>query len=111
MLALAPRLAGAQQQPTYGCRVSVSCMPLGFSTINGNFGTGASMLFGAGFRWGPGFEFYIAGPQDIVLAAKPTPAADGQLFHLRLSLLAPPPIPPPAPTPHVAPPPAEPPKN
>ena len=86
-------------------------MPLGFSTINGNFGTGASMLFGAGFRWGPGFEFYIAGPQDIVLAAKPTPAVDGQLFHLRLSLLAPTPNPTPAPTPLVAPPPAEPPKD
>jgi hypothetical protein len=107
VLVLAPGPAAAQQQPVSGCRVSLSCMPLGFSTITGNSPTGSSVLFGAGFRWDPGFEFFIAEPP----AATPTPAV-GQLFHLGSSLLAPPRVPTLAPTPTpVSAPPAQPPKD
>ena len=106
-LVLAPLPARAQQQPVSGCRVSISCMPLGFSTITGNSPTGSSVLFGAGFRWDPGFEFFLAVPP----AATPTPAPDSPLFHLDSSLLAPPRTPPPAPTATPVPTPIPPPKD
>jgi hypothetical protein len=112
-LILASGAARAQQPPTYGCHASTNCQPLGFSTLrNDTFGIGGGALFGIGFKWDPGFVFFIAGPHEILLAPKPTPV-DGELFHLRLSILAPtippfPAMPPPAtlptPTPLPAPP-------
>jgi hypothetical protein len=98
-LVLRPAPAGAQQPPASGCHASINCLPLGYSTITGTYGTGASALLGAGVRWDPGIQFYLFGPQDIPLGPKPTPAADGQLFHLHFSLLEPAPIPAPTPTP------------
>ena len=87
----------AQQKPIQGCNGAISCnQPKGFSTLNGNL----HVLFGAGIRWGPGFEFRLITPN---LAPSPTPSVDTRIFHLRdVSLLPPPP--PPTPTPaHVAP--------
>lgn len=111
-LTLVSGAARSQQLPTYGCHASVNCQPLGFSTIRGNdtFGVGGSAFFGVGFKWDPGFEFFIAAPRDLSLGPKPTPAFRGQLFHLHASLLGSPttPAPAPTPTPGVAPAAAEP---
>jgi hypothetical protein len=51
----------AQQTPIQGCNGAISCnQPKGFSTLTGN--AGGSVLFGVGFRWGPGYEFRVAPP-------------------------------------------------
>ena len=82
----------AQQRPIQGCNAALSCnQPRGFSTLTGN----ANVLFGVGFRWGPGYEFRVVTPNA---APEPTPSMDTRIFHLRdVSLL--PPEPPPTPLP------------
>jgi hypothetical protein len=86
----------AQQKPIQGCNAAMSCnQPRGFSTLNGN--AGGSVLFGVGFRWGPGYVFRVVTPNA---APEPTPSMDTRIFHLRdVSLLPPPPTPTPAPKP------------
>ena len=50
----------AQQTPIQGCNGAISCnQPKGFSTLTGN----GSVLFGVGFRWGPGYEFRVVTPK------------------------------------------------
>jgi hypothetical protein len=82
----------AQQTPIQGCNGAISCnQPKGFSTLTGN----ANVLFGVGFRWGPGYEFRVVTPNA---PPEPTPSMDTRIFHLRdVSLLRPPPTPTPAP--------------
>ncbi len=82
----------AQQKPIQGCNGAISCnQPKGFSTLTGN----ANLLFGVGFRWGPGYEFRVITPNA---APSPTPSLDTRIFHLRdVSLLPPPPTATPAP--------------
>ncbi len=82
----------AQQNPIQGCNGAISCnQPKGFSTLTGN----ANLLFGVGFRWGPGYEFRVVTPNA---APVPTPSMDTRIFHLRdVSLLPPPPTPTPQP--------------
>jgi hypothetical protein len=94
-----PGSGAAQQQPITGCNAAPSCRDrgLGYSTLAGN--AGGSVLFGVGFRWGPGFQFLIVTPRPS-LAPEPTPSVDTRIFHLRdVSLLPPQPTPTPLPKP------------
>jgi hypothetical protein len=93
----------AQQRPTYGCNAAPSCRPLGVSGLNNNPGA-SGMFFGVGMAWGPGFDVHTVGPHEFFLVQrKPTPV-QGEIFHLRVSLLpllpsltpAPTPTPPPS---------------
>lgn len=87
----------AQQPPTYGCNAAPSCRPLGVSGINNNPGV-SGMFFGVGMAWGPGFDVHTVGPHEFFLVQrKPTP--QGEIFHLRASLLPLLPSLTPAPTP------------
>ena len=78
----------AQQTPIQGCNGALPCnQPKGFSTLTGN----ANVLFGVGFRWGPGYDFRVVKPKA---APEPTPTLDTRIFHLKdVSLLPPPPTP------------------
>jgi hypothetical protein len=78
----------AQQTPIQGCNGAISCnQPKGFSTLTGN----PNVLFGFGFRWGPGYEFRMVTPKA---APEPTPTMDTRIFHLKdVSLLPPSPTP------------------
>jgi len=81
----------AQQTPIQGCNGAMSCnQPKGFSTLTGN----GNVLFGFGFRWGPGYEFRVVTPKA---APEPTPSLDTRIFHLKDVSLLPPPTPTPAP--------------
>ena len=81
----------AQQTPIQGCNGALPCnQPKGFSTLTGN----ANVLFGAGFRWGPGYDFRVVTPNA---APVPTPSMDTRIFHLKDVSLLPPPTPTPAP--------------
>ena len=95
-MAFAPFLLLAQQKPISGCNAALSCRdsPLGYSALKEPGQSG--LLFGAGIRFGPGFQFFLAAPS---LAVSPTPAVEGPMFHLRVSLLPPPPTPTPVPEP------------
>ncbi len=95
-LAFAPFLLLAQQKPIAGCNAALNCKdgPPGYSALKGP--GGSSLLFSAGIRFGPGFQFFLVTPS---LAASPTPAVEGPMFHLRVSLLRPPPTPTPVPEP------------
>jgi hypothetical protein len=95
-MALAPLLLLAQQKPIAGCNAALSCRdsPLGYSALK-EPGQGG-LLFGAGVRFGPGFQFFFVTPR---FAPSPTPALEGPMFHLRASLLSSPPTPTPAPEP------------
>ena len=99
-MALAPLLLLAQQKPIAGCNAALNCRdgPFGYSALKG---PGGSLLFGAGIRFGPGFQFFLVTPS---LAASPTPAVEGPMFHLRVSLLPLPPTPTPVPEPSAKPP-------
>jgi hypothetical protein len=81
----------AQQTPIQGCNGAISCnQPKGFSTLTGN----PNVLFGVGFRWGPGHDFRLVTPN---VTPAPTPA-DTRIFHLKdVSLLPPSPTPTPQP--------------
>jgi hypothetical protein len=92
-----PGSGAAQQQPITGCNAAPSCRDrgLGYSALKGN--AGGSVLFGVGFRWGPGFQLLIVTPKPS-LAPEPTPSVDTRIFHLRdVSLLPPQPTPTPLP--------------
>jgi len=93
-MALAPLLVLAQQKPIAGCNAALSCRdePAGYSALK-EHGQG-SLLFGAGIRFGPGFQFFLVTPN---LAPSPTPALPGPMFHLRASPLPPRPTPTPGP--------------
>ena len=84
-MALAPLLLLAQQKPIAGCNAALSCResPLGYSALE-EPGLGG-LLFGAGVRFGPGFQFFLVTPK---LAPSPTPSLEGPMFHLRASLLS-----------------------
>src|SRR5207245_3888184 len=78
-MALAPFFLLAQQKPIAGCNAALNCRngPLGYLAR----GPGENgLLFGAGIRFGPGFQFFLVKPN---LAASPTPAPAGPMFHLR----------------------------
>jgi hypothetical protein len=94
LMTLVPFL-DAQQTPEYGCRMGVSCRPSGFAILNRDRGVGMQVGLGLGFRWGPGFDVFVPGTENLTVYPKPIPIPDGQVFHLGTSLLAPPP---PAPT-------------
>ena len=97
-MVFAPGFGAAQQQPITGCNAALSCRNrlLGYSTLTGN--ADGSVLFGVGFRWGPGFQFRIVTPKAA--SPEPTPSVDARNFHLRHVSLLPPE---PTPTPNVAP--------
>jgi hypothetical protein len=80
----------AQQQPIHGCNAAASCRPLGFSALDKSAGFGG-LFVGVGARWGPGFNMFVAAPQEIVLT--PPPPVTGEIFHLGASLLNPLPAP------------------
>ena len=112
-MALAPVLLTAQQLPVApGCNAALSCRQRAFASLNQGGSIGGGVFFGMGLKWDPGFDFFIAGPGgvfgagvsserdqkvwfagpgDISLLARPAREVDGQLFHLRVSLLPPPP--------------------
>jgi hypothetical protein len=99
-MAFVPFLLLAQQKPIAGCNAALNCRdgPFGYSALKGS---GGSLLFGAGIRFGPGFQFFLVTPS---LAPSPTSAVEGPMFHLRASLLPPPPTPTPVPEPSAKPP-------
>lgn len=97
------RLAGAQQQPIFGCHSSLSCRtgPLRDNALNDR-GAG-SMLFGVGFAWDPGFQFRVVLPVDTSPTPTPLPGVDLQKFRLRGVRLLPEPTATPQPTPRPTP--------
>ena len=103
-MALATSWAAAQQQPAQGCHAGISCRPRGFSALNPDKGNG-STLFGAGFRFGPGFQFFVVTPFTKPPEPEPAPVQRFRVFHLgNVSLLPSEPEPTPAPAPQPTPP-------
>ena len=78
--------ASAQEAPVHGCGAAVSCRPLGFSTL----GTNPNSLVFGGFRFGPGFQFYLVTPVAKPLSPEQPLDGDVRIFHLRNVTLLPP---------------------
>jgi hypothetical protein len=97
-IALMPFPILAQQRPVYGCNAAPSCRPLGVAGLNSNLGV-SGVFFGMGMAWGPGFNIHIVAPNVIPLFEKKASPVEGELFHLRVSLLPPMPFLTPAPAP------------